>query len=219
MRRNLNRLRIPLHADIDEVRAVPRDGLEQWEIDALDGMVALRDGVDYVNTDRRYERAYEKLTSAYDAYIRARPPPERNKVLLAKLCLWRGIALNENTDAEVRSRNDRAIAEYKRGLRLVAPPEEKEEVDIEVVRVRMSLDNSLGVAYHHRNGVSIPATSFRYYRKALQLFEDHPRDKYARAIMEQVERNSGGVVARPKKKTPGVVLAAGGGGGGSCNVV
>ena len=192
--------------DVESLKSVPREGLEPFEIDALDGLIALRDGEDYANTDGRYDRAYEKLTSAFKAYVRR---DVKDPCFVSKLYLWRGIALNENKDLDFVERNARAIALYKSGLR-------RAETAPDCVLMQMALNNSAGVAFHHKRGqdpmVDIPPVSFKYYEKVLQLYLQLKRkDHCAKTIMETVERNSGYKVRRPE--TPAVV----GGGGGTAS--
>lgn len=163
----------------------------------------MRAGLDYVNNNKRYDRAYRYLTRAFAA-----AGDDDDVVTKARLCLWIGITLNENVDIDPPvKRNDDAIAWYKRGLRLI-----KYSRDPEALIVRTSLYNSLGVAYHHRytrwNGGPIPSRSFYYYNKARGLVATHPRLKEMREIDRQIDRNTGGLIGG------GII-----GGGCKCNIV
>ena len=184
----LHRIHIPLRTPISIKHFKERhQDLEPWEQNALDGLIALRDGKDYVNNNHRYELSYDLLSLAYQEYLAAsRPKPnsqiERDPYVLAKLSLWKGIALNENLDIlDPVARNDRAIAHYRRGLAYLKNHDDP--------TLRMSLQNSLGVAYHHRNGQPIPPWSFKHYRAARALYD--PTQKQMRAIMRKVVTNSG----------------------------
>jgi hypothetical protein len=183
--------------DVSFLKTMSTEGMEKSEVEVLEGLIALRDGEDYVNTDGRYERAYQKLTSAFKAYVKSR---EENHYLLSKLYLWRGIALNENKDIDFVSRNKRAIQLYKNGLKhLQAIPECRHEC----LLMKMVLDNSTGVAFHHKRGqdplAEIPAISLQYYGKVLHMYLQLKRkDQHAKMIMDTVERNSGFEVRRPE---------------------
>ncbi len=62
----------------------------------------------------------------------------------------------------------------------------------------MSLFNSLGVAYHHRNAQKeIQPISHYYHKRAKQLYKEHPEmHKTLNKIMKKVESNTGGEVLR-----------------------
>lgn len=171
-----------------------------WKASLRAGLKAVRDGVDYVNTDRRYERAVKHLTRAYDELAGTPSPDQRT---LAKICLWKGIALNENLDVrDPAARNDPAIAAYRRGLaHLRRAPADADDA------TKMSLLNSLGVAHHHRVGggtdprrravaAPIPVASVRYYRLARALFVESKQTNTFTALMAKVENNSGRGVIR-----------------------
>lgn len=183
------------------------------------GLREVRAGEDYVNNGHRYEHAVAHLAEAYDALAReagAQGTPDH--LLLAKVCLWKGIALNENLDVrDPVARNDPAIAEYQRGLahlRRARPAPGPDDA------TKMSLWNSLGVALHHRAGggtdprrrappAPIPAKSFYYYRKARAAFNGASANPAFAQLMAKIESNSG----------RGVLRGGGGGGGASQNVV
>lgn len=162
------------------------------------GHSLMRAGRDYVNNNKRYDRAYKFLTRAF-----SKANEDASTIDKARLCLWIGITLNENVDIDPPvKRNDDAIEWYKRGLGFI-----KGRKDPESVVLRASLYNSLGVAYHHRynrwNGGPIPAKSFAYYNKARELIFNYPQLQVMRQIDRQIDHNTGGLI----------------GGGGRCNVV
>ena len=172
-----------------------------WRRSMRAGLHAVRDGEDYVNNGHRYERALRHLERAY-ALLQpeARDDDADARRTLARLCLWKGIAHNENMDVkDPAARNDPAIAEYLRGLAHLGREDDA---------VRMSLHNSLGVAHHHRVGggvpdpAPIPATSARHYRIARGIYrawKKRGRGEEAAAyqgLMSKVESNSGRGVMR-----------------------
>lgn len=180
-----------------------------WKAALKAGLIAVRDGEDYANKRHRYERARDHLSRAYDALIATADP---DHLVLAKICLWKGIAYNENMDVrDPEARNDPAIAEYLRGL------EHLQKVSKDAATTtRMSLYNSLGVAHHHRVGggsahprgavpgpsgfpppAPIPPESVRFYRMARAVFQSaKSKNDELVAIMEKVENNSGRGVLR-----------------------
>jgi hypothetical protein len=177
--------------------------LTGWEKEAVQGYIYMRDGKDYVNNGQRYDKAYELLSSAYN-YLKQHKPEER--ISLAKLSLWKGISLNENLDIQdMVVRNDRAIEEYKTGLRYLQHVRDPVQ---QVLPIRMSLHNSLGVANHHRYGEHgsgrVPAISFTHYRTAGEIYKKLPTNPWMLKIMKKVEHNSGGHIHRdPMKKIIG----------------
>ena len=173
--------------------------LNGWEKEAIQGYIYMRDGKDYINNGQRYDKAYELLSSAYN-YLKQHEPEEQ--ISLAKLSLWKGISLNENLDIkDIVIRNDRAIEEYKTGIRHL---QYVREPITQVLPVRMSLHNSLGVANHHRYGEHgsgpVPAISFTHYRIAGEIFKKLPTNPWMIKIMKKVEYNSGGHVHRDAVK-------------------
>lgn len=172
-------------------KKVTRRGLAKippgWEHDALEGNILMRDGRDYVNNDARYDRAHSLLQRAYERGLEH----GASRMDLARICLWDGICIQENLDRfDARERNDNAIARYKKGL-----DHARYVRDAAVLPVRMSLYNSLGVAYHHRNGKEIPDESFVNYKKAKDIYDAHPEQREAlEPIMQKVATNSGRVL-------------------------
>lgn len=147
----------------------------------------MRAGRDYVNNNKRYDRAYIFLTRAFKKCDDSTSPIDK-----ARLCLWIGITLNENVDIEPPvKRNDAAIGWYKKGLsyinKLWTEP---------AILLKASLYNSLGVACHHRytrwNGGPIPKRSFLYYNKARDLITEYPSVQGMRRIERQIRYNTGG---------------------------
>ena len=183
---------LPIQLNIMKRRVVNLTG---WEKEVVQGYIYMRDGKDYVNNGQRYDKAYALLSSAYN-YLKQHHPEEH--ISLAKLSLWKGISLNENLDIQdMVARNDRAIQEYKTGLHYLQHV--REPVN-QVLPVRMSLHNSLGVANHHRYGEHgsgrVPAISFTHYRIASEIFKKLPIHPWMMKIMKKVEYNSGGHIHR-----------------------
>ena len=172
-----------------------------WHANLKAGLKEVRAGTDYDNKNHRYERALKHLSLAYDELVRS---PNPDHLTLAKMCLWKGIALNENLDVrDPIARNDPAIAEYRRGLTHLRRASVVPDDDV----TKMALWNSLGVACHHRAGggtdprrkapsAAIPDASFRYYRKARALFNETSANPAFAALMAKVENNSGRGVLR-----------------------
>ena len=162
------------------------------------GLKAVRAGKDYVNNGQRYERAIKHLTKAYDTLLVASPAPADQSITLAKICLWKGIAHNENMNvSNPVTRNDPAIAEYAKGLAHLGCARND--------ALRMSLYNSMAVAHHHRVGGGVPIDpapspqeSFRYYRRARAIFRNRvdKADPTLADIMNKVESNSGRSIQR-----------------------
>jgi len=163
-----------------------------WELEAVKGFIYLRDGIDYVNNDKRYDHALEHLHRAYEQLYALHP---EDVVSLARLCLWIGIALNENEDLDKVQRNKDAIIEYKKGLEWI-----KHRVGEDTKAIRMSLHNSYGVAIHHlnigRGDHHIPKEAFYHYRAARALFHRNPDNIFMKRIMKKVETNTGYIIQR-----------------------
>ena len=156
---------------------------------AVTGKFLCRNGVDYVNNDHRYEAAHEHLKRAYRLALRAGASDK----ILAEISLWDGISLQENVDLNRTSRNRRAIALYERGIRHTLGSR-----DVNMIPIRMSLFNSMGVAYHHLGGQGpIEPISYFYYRKARAIYRAHPEMEHRlRRVMAKVESNTGRTVVR-----------------------
>ena len=156
-----------------------------WNKDLKKGFSFVRNGKDedYKNTNKRYEKAYKYLNDAYKKLIKSDP---KNNFQLAELSLLKGISLNENLDIKNEiKRNDRAIKEYEKGMEHLKKLKEDE------IRLIMSLNNSLGVAYHHKDFSHIPEISYKYYKKAYNIYKKNKDDKKIKEIMKKVEYNSG----------------------------
>lgn len=171
-----------------------------WRASLKAGLKAVRNGVDYVNNGHRYERAEKHLTAAYAKLRQERASPAILENL-ARVCLWKGIAFNENLDEKnPLLRNDPAILEYHRGLHHIA-----KQPDVEALK--MSLYNSLAVAHHHRKAelgrpapsAPIPAISIRYYRMARSLYDEKSKQPVFNQLMAKIENNSGSRVLRSKR--------------------
>jgi hypothetical protein len=163
-----------------------------WELEAVKGYIQLRDGVDYVNNNRRYDHALEHLNLAYDQLLSQN---SQDILSLSRLCLWKGIALNENEDLDKIQRNKDAITEYKKGLAWI-----EHKIGRETQPIRMSLHNSYGVAIHHlnigRGDHHIPKEAFYHYRAAKALFYRNPEHPFMKRIMKKVETNTGYIIKR-----------------------
>ena len=126
------------------------------------------------------------VTKTNDAYKKLIKSDPKNNFQLAELSLWKGISLNENLDIKNEiKRNDRAIKEYEKGMEHLKKLKEDE------IRLIMSLNNSLGVAYHHKDFSHIPEISYKYYKKAYNIYKKNKDDKKIKEIMKKVEYNSG----------------------------
>ena len=182
-----------------------------WERDAMKGYKLMRAGEDYVNNSRRYDKAHKLLTRAYEAALKADAQP----LDLARISLWLGITTQENTSYDkgegvIFARNKTAMELYKRALKHARYVQ-----DVDIIPIKMSLYNSLGVACqgglhdssHHSKPLCTPAETMRYYQKARDIYRNHLdlQEKMSK-IMQKVTENSGGTVLR-----------GGGGGGGGGN--
>ena len=171
-----------------DVKRLAKD-TPDWVRKAVEGRNLMRNGIDYKNTNHRYDKAHALFQEAY----------EEGKALnasqldLARISLWDGISINENMDIKDHvERNDAAIASYKRGLKHA-----RRVHDSAVISVSASLHNSLGVAYHHRAGKQIPKVAFKHYKVSRDIFRAHPdlRRQLIR-VMKKVESNTGHRVLR-----------------------
>jgi hypothetical protein len=168
------------------------------------GKFLFRNGTDYVNNGHRYDKAHVLLTKAYEGAVKA----DVDKITLAQISLWDGISVQENMDiVNYVERNDKAIALYKRGLNYLTYLR-----DPRVIPIRMSLFNSLGVAYHHRNAQKeIQPISHYYYKRARKLYREHPEmHNTLNKIMKKVESNTGGEVLRGGSVCPSMPQYGGG---------
>jgi hypothetical protein len=156
----------------------------------------MRQGEDYVNNDKRYNKAHELLDAAYTEALQ---DPTATHLELARICLWNGITLNENLDIESYvKRNEAALKWYKKGLRHIRNCDDDEKCVI----VKASLYNSIGVAHHHRTtrwvaGKPIPRASFYNYRKSRDLILAHPeykKNKKFALLSKKLDENSAGHV-------------------------
>lgn len=170
-----------------------------WLRDVAEGYFLMRKGKDYVNKDKRYERAHDLFSKAFltlSSVItnkNAKIDSARIKVAkldMARLQLWIGITLQENCDYDVRDggpqkRNKLSMVHYKLGLKLTRDS-----------RVRMSLYNSLGVACQGGLTICKKGVAINYYEKAMNIYRDSPDDvkKSMEHVMHKVEQNSGYVV-------------------------
>lgn len=160
-----------------------------WVDKAILGHYLLRDGKDYVNTNKRYDKAHKLLSESYKL--------GKNKASeydLARICLWDGISMNENLDIPHIRRNKTAIELYKKGLEHL---KKSNEVKDKILPIKASLYNSLGVANHHLVVEKIPNISFYYYKKSRDIFVNNP-DLYKKLIrvMKKVEYNTGRRIMR-----------------------
>lgn len=162
---------------------------EEWLDKAIEGHYLLRDGKDYVNTGKRYDRAHKLLSDAYKLATN-----KGSEYDLARICLWNGISMNENLDIPHVRRNKEAIRLYKIALSHL---KKSNEPDSKILPVKSSLYNSLGVANHHLVVDKIPKISFYYYKKSRDIFVNNPElhNKLIR-IMKKVEYNTGHRIMR-----------------------
>lgn len=187
----------------------------EWVKIAVRALWLLRDGVDYYNTNKRYDKAHALFDKAYPLAVQA----GASNYDLARICLWNGISLNENKDLDIKVRNALAIELYLQGIKHA----KKIEGD-DAPPLLASLYNSLGVAYHHISRRDdndrfdiIPKKCIKYYTMSRDLFMAHPEiQRRMIRVMKKVESNSGWRVTRP-----GIVRPHRGGGegwyGGNCS--
>ncbi len=157
--------------------------MSDWKKDFEYGYFYLTNGISYINNDSRYSIAFKYLKSSYDKLLKANP---NNHITLARICLQLGISMNENMSITNHiERNNRAISYYKLGLKHLNTSSIDEPV------IRMSLYNSLGVAHHHKDYSHIPPVSYKWYKKAFEIYKANPKNKQIIDIMKRVEHNSG----------------------------
>lgn len=187
-----------------------------WRKKVSSGKKLMRDGIDYVNNDKRYDAAFDLLSASYRD---AKNTGDANHCELARICLWTGITLNENNDISPPiKRNKGAIYWYKKGLEHVNLAKRAQKLVCEprvLATVEMSLNNSLGVACHHLHigepGWPIPRQAFAYYRKARDIYKKYPDfQPTLKRIMRKVESNSGMQICRDGDHMKPRVLQAGG---------
>lgn len=193
-------LPIPLTArSVSRLRSINISKLPEWQNDMITGLIHLRDGEDYIDNGGRYEKAYDRLLAAYRGLLRSqhkKNQKSKDNAILARICLWIGISLNENVSIlDKVARNIDAIAWYRRGLGYC----DNDRDDRNTLITRASLNNSMGVAYHHKNGYPIGAVSFRYYERARELYRQDVNNRELVAIMKKVESNSGHAITRSVK--------------------
>ena len=154
-----------------------------WKKDFDYGYFYLKNGFNYINNDNRYSYAFKYLKSSYDKLLNTNP---NNHIFLAKICLYIGISLNENTSiTNPIERNNHAITYYKLGLKHLNMAPTDNPV------IRMSLYNSLGVANHHKDYSHIPPVPYKWYKKAFEIYKINSSNKKIKEIMKRVEHNSG----------------------------
>ena len=178
-----------------------------WVQNAMQGYTFMREGTDYENNDKRYDKAHVFLKRAYTEAMHFAVTEHMD---LAKICLWTGITLNENLDIDpFTKRNDMAIVWYKRGLKHL---QRLKTCDTQCALVKASLYNSMGVAHHHRTtrwttGGPIPQAAFYNYRKARNIILEHGHHattkKEFEAIAKKLSYNTGGHVVVFEKKVIG----------------
>ena len=158
-----------------------------WREGAKKGHILMRDGEDYVNNNKRYDRAHILLNTAYNAAILDKTAKD---IELANICLW-----NENLDINpFTKRNEEALKWYKRGLAYIRNNCNTKQCII----TKASLYNSIGVAHHHQTtrwttGGPIPQSSFYNYNKACKIINDNPNYKNAfKLLSTKLKQNSGG---------------------------
>jgi hypothetical protein len=156
-----------------------------WNHDLKKGYSFLRNKKyeDYKNINHRYENAYKYLNVAYNKLLKCDP---KNNLRLAEISLYKGISLNENLDIKNEIyRNNKAIDEYNKGMNHL------KKLKIDENQLLMSLNNSLGVAYHHKDFSHIPDISYKYYNEAYKIYNENMKKKKFKNIMKKVEYNSG----------------------------
>lgn len=161
--------------------------LPDWVKDAAVASILMRDGDDYVNTRRRYDKAEHLLLRA----VHVANTENASPIDQARMLLWLGICMNENlSKGTPKTRNAKAIDYYKDGLMKI-----RYVRGDDVAPIRMALYNSLGVSHHHFVEAGIPKKAFDAYRRARKVYDAHPhlRDKL-QPIMDKVAQNSGGHV-------------------------
>jgi len=157
--------------------------MNDWKKDFEYGYFYLRNGIGYINNDYRYSIAFKFLKSSYHKLLKTN---HNNHITLARICLQIGISLNENMSITNHTeRNNRAITYYKLGLKHLNMSPKDDPV------IRMSLYNSLGVAFHHKNYSHIPPVSYKWYKKAFEIYKSNSSKKQIKEIMKRVEHNSG----------------------------
>lgn len=171
-------------------RRLKGKSIENWEREAIEGYLMMRSGEDYVNNDRRYEKALDKLSASY----REAAKEKACGADLARLCLWMGISIQENVDNDALDggpgkRNKEAMSLYRRGLKHLGGEDSPKSVE-------MALYNSLGVACQ---GGKLPTCrqvtckkANRFYQKAMDLYCAMSIDlqKPLHKLMKKVEENS-----------------------------
>ncbi len=156
--------------------------MNEWKKDFEYGYFYLNNGISYINNDFRYPIAFRFLKSSYDKLLISNP---NNHIMLARICLQIGISINENmTIINHIERNNRAIMYYKLGLKHL----NMSPIDDPIIK--MSLYNSIAVAYHHKDYSHIPPVSYKYYKKAFEIYKTNPKNKQIIDIMKRVEHNS-----------------------------
>jgi len=157
--------------------------MTDWKKDLKYGLFYLKNGINYINNDFRYSIAFRYLKSSYNKLFKINP---NNHIMLAKICLHIGMSINENmTIVNHIERNNRAIIYYKLALKHLNMSPKDEPV------LRMSLYNSIAVAYHHKDYSHIPPVSYKWYKKAFDLYKTYSSKKQIIDIMKRVEHNSG----------------------------
>lgn len=153
----------------------------------------LRDGSDYINNNKRYDKAHLLFDEAYEI---AKQQREVSKIDLARICLWNGISMNENEDLDKYERNTQALKYYRKALRYLENVTVPRKI---IIPLLASIYNSMGVAYHHRtnNWSKFPKKTLKYYIKSREYFVNNP-DLHRKMIrvMKKVESNSGGRITR-----------------------
>ena len=161
----------------------------KWLEKAIEGHYLIRDGVDYVNNNNRYDKAHNLLSESYKL-----AKNNASEYDLARICLWNGISMNENLTIPHIRRNKIAIELYKKGLEHI---KRSNESDDKILPIKSSLYNSLGVANHHLVVDKIPKISYYYYKKSRDIFRNNPQlYKKLIRIMNKVEYNTGHRIMR-----------------------
>jgi len=173
---------------------LPKDAPE-WVKLTVKGRWYLRDGVDYKNTNHRYDKSHYLFNEAFEL-----AKDTASNFDLARICLWNGISLNENTDLNIKTRNNLAIKLYLKGVKYLSQLDSDSNSTI-TIPVLASLYNSIGVGYHHLSRKDrfdlIPKKSIKYYKMSYELYKTHPElHRDMTRIMKKVESNSGWQVVR-----------------------
>ena len=135
--------------------------VKDWEKDAMNGFLLIRG---HKNNDNNLNQALYKLSYAYNKAIKAKA----SNIDLARLCLWKGISIQEHKDDAYianggsENHNKKAIVLYNTGLNHVSKSN-----DPSTPSVKMSLYNSLGVAYQGEKKCKVSA---RFYQKAIDVY-------------------------------------------------